>query len=60
MDADGNPMTAVLVAAPAHGTLTLNTNGGFVYTPVSNYFGADSFTYQAADADTNSLSPPSA
>ena len=55
MDADGNPMTAVAVAAPAHGSLTLNTNGGFVYTPVSNYFGADSFTYQAVDAYSNSL-----
>ena len=54
-DADGNPMTAVAVADPAHGSLTLNTNGGFVYTPASNYFGADSFTYQANDGYTNSL-----
>ena len=54
-DADGDTLTAVKVAAPAHGTLTLNTNGGFTYTPASNYFGADSFTYQANDGYTNSL-----
>src|SRR5689334_25160964 len=45
-DLDGNPMTAVLVTGPAHGTLSLSTNGGLTYTPVSNYFGADSFTYE--------------
>ena len=54
VDLDGNPMTAVLVATTAHGTLNLSTNGGFTYTPVSNYFGADSFTYQVNDGVTNS------
>lgn len=40
-------MTASLVTGPAHGTLTLNANGSFSYTPALNYVGADSFTYQA-------------
>src|SRR5438552_14019230 len=53
-DLDGNPMTSVLVAGPAHGTLNLGTNGGFTYTPASNYFGADSFTYYVNDGVTNS------
>jgi VCBS repeat-containing protein len=54
-DADGNPLTAVLVAGPSHGTLTLNTNGSFVYTPAARYNGPDSFTYRANDgtADSN-------
>lgn len=53
-DPDGNPLTAVLVTGPAHGTLTLNPNGSFTYTPATNYFGPDSFTYRANDGTTNS------
>src|SRR6185312_15691234 len=50
-DSDPNnaPLTAVLVAGPAHGTLTLNANGSITYTPATNFFGTDSFTYRAAD-----------
>ena len=47
-------LTAVLVTPPAHGTLTLNTNGGFTYTPNANYNGPDSFTYRATDGSSNS------
>src|SRR5207247_4119985 len=48
-DVDGDTLTAVLVAGPAHGTLTFNANGSFTYTPAANYNGADSFTYKARD-----------
>ena len=48
-DVDGNPLTAALVTGPAHGTLALNANGSFTYTPTANYNGADSFTYTASD-----------
>src|SRR6185295_8789841 len=44
----------IFVAGPAHGTLTLNTNGSFAYVPASNYSGPDSFTYKASDGVTNS------
>src|SRR5207302_730140 len=53
-DPNGHPMGALLVTGPGHGTLNLSTNGGFTYTPASNYFGADSFTYQINDGVTNS------
>jgi VCBS repeat-containing protein len=53
-DADGNALIARLVDEPTHGTVALNTNGGFIYTPVANYTGQDSFTYQAYDGRTNS------
>ncbi len=53
-DADGEILTATLVAGPAHGTLTLNANGSFSYTPTAGYNGPDSFTYQAADAVSSS------
>jgi hypothetical protein len=49
-------LTAVLISGPAHGTLSLSTNGGFTYTPVSTYSGTDSFTYQATDG-VNTSSP---
>ena len=48
-DADGDPLTAQLLAAPAHGSLTFNTNGTFVYTPNAGYAGLDSFVYQPFD-----------
>jgi uncharacterized repeat protein (TIGR01451 family) len=53
-DLDGDSLTANKVTDPAHGSLTLNTDGGFTYTPVSNYFGADSYTYQASDGTASS------
>jgi VCBS repeat-containing protein len=53
-DPEGNPLTAALVAAPAHGTLTLNADGSFEYTPAANYTGADSFTYKASDGALDS------
>lgn len=48
-DVDGDVLRAVRVTNPAHGTLSLNANGSFVYTPALNYNGPDSFTYQAND-----------
>ena len=42
-------LTAALVGGPAHGTLTLNADGSFTYTPTANYNGTDSFTYKAND-----------
>ena len=41
-------------SSPTHGTLTLNANGSFTYTPAANYNGTDSFTYQASDGALNS------
>jgi gliding motility-associated-like protein len=48
-DADGNLLTAILVSGPAHGTLTLNADGSFTFTPTVNYNGGDSFTYKVSD-----------
>ena len=53
-DPDGNPLTAVLVTGPANGTLSLNADGAFVYTPNANFNGSDSFVYRANDGSLNS------
>jgi VCBS repeat-containing protein len=53
-DSDSDPLTAVLVAGPSHGTLTLNANGSFTYTPTTGFTGTDSFTYKASDGEANS------
>jgi VCBS repeat-containing protein len=48
---DEGPLSAVLVSGPAHGTLSLNANGSFTFTPAANYSGADGFTYRTSDGD---------
>ncbi len=48
-DPDSEQLTAVLVARPDHGELTLNADGSFTYTPEAGYVGADKFTYAAVD-----------
>ena len=48
-DVEGRTLTAVLVNGPAHGTLTLNADGSFAYTPAANFNGTDSFTYKGSD-----------
>jgi VCBS repeat-containing protein len=48
-DVDGDALTAMLVRGPANGTLTLNADGSFTYTPNADFFGNDSFVYAASD-----------
>ncbi len=55
-DAQSNALTAILESGPAHGTLVLNANGGFSYTPAPGYSGADSFSYHAYDGSLSSAS----
>ena len=42
------------IANPLHGTVTVNSNGAFTYTPAANYNGPDSFTYRVNDGTANS------
>src|SRR5690242_11213445 len=51
-DADGNPLSAVLLTTVGHGTLHLDPSGSFTYTPTTGFTGTDSFTYQASDGKT--------
>lgn len=53
-DLEGNTLTASVVANPVSGSLTLNSNGSFNYTPNLGFFGSDRFTYIATDGQLNS------
>ena len=50
----GTVLTAILNSGPAHGTLALNQDGSFSYTPDSGFSGTDSFSYKADDGSANS------
>lgn len=54
VDVDGDPLRAILVSGPSHGSLTLNADGSFIYNPLAYYNGPDSFTYRANDGSTDS------
>ncbi len=48
-DVDGDVLSYTLITNPMYGSIVLNANGSFQYTPDSNYFGADMFTYEVCD-----------
>ncbi|WP_159675646.1 Ig-like domain-containing protein, partial [Andreprevotia sp. IGB-42] len=48
-DADGDALTFAKGADPVHGTVTVDANGNWTYTPANNYNGADSFTVTVSD-----------
>ena len=51
-DGDTAILTVALDKGPSQGTLKLNSDGTFDYTPNANYHGADSFTYTTTDGVT--------
>jgi VCBS repeat-containing protein len=53
-DPEGDALTAQLVSGVTNGTLQLNANGTFGYTPPANFNGTTSFTYRARDASSAS------
>jgi hypothetical protein len=54
-DPEGDPLTAVLVSGPSNAqSFTLNADGSFSYTPISDFNGIDTFTYKANDGTEDS------
>ena len=49
IDHDGDPLSAILVDGPDHGTLVLRPDGSFTYSPDAGYVGPDGFRYRASD-----------
>jgi hypothetical protein len=54
VDPDSVNLTATKVTNPLFGTLTLNANGSFTYTPRANYNGPDLFIYRIRDEELSS------
>jgi VCBS repeat-containing protein len=51
-DVDGHTITVdSYTVAPQHGTIILNADGSFTYTPDDNFFGTDSFVYKIIDGN---------
>jgi len=53
-DVESDHLTAVKVTDPANGTLALDPDGSFLYTPNANFNGVDTFTYKANDGTGDS------
>ncbi len=54
IDVENSELSVILtqITGPSNGTLDLNANGGFVYTPNGGFSGVDSFTYLASDGES--------
>lgn len=50
VDPEGDPITYSLSAAPVFGTVTIGSDGSYVYTPGPDFAGTDAFTVSAADS----------
>ena len=48
----GGALTFALATSPGNGSVSLANDGTFAYTPDTNFFGSDSFTYTVTDADS--------
>jgi VCBS repeat-containing protein len=53
-DIDGPGAAYAVTTGPAHGTVTMNADGTYVYTPALNYNGPDSFTFTVNDGNGGS------
>ncbi len=51
-DPDGDPLTTALATDAEHGSVTVNPDGTFGYTPDRGFVGQDSFTYSVTDGQT--------
>lgn len=48
-DPDGDTLTFSIIDDPESGTVDLNSDGSFTYTPASEFTGSDVFTFIASD-----------
>ena len=50
-DLEGEELTVSITTPPVSGTLTLNENNTFLFTPADNFSGEVQFTYQVTDGE---------
>jgi hypothetical protein len=53
-DADADTLTIGMIGESPHNGVLQFLNGQWIYKPDPNYYGTDSFTYEAIDNDSNS------
>jgi VCBS repeat-containing protein len=53
-DLDNDPLQFIVVDNASHGSLNLQTNGSFTYTPAVGYDGQDTFTFKVNDGKIDS------
>ncbi|MBP1682297.1 MAG: hypothetical protein H6Q35_2636 [Proteobacteria bacterium] len=53
-DVDNDSVTYALDTATTNGTIVINSDGSYIYTPNANYNGADNFTYTVTDGNGGS------
>ena len=53
-DIDSSGLAYAVATGPQHGSVVLNADGSFVYTPNADYSGPDSFTFKANDGQLDS------
>jgi VCBS repeat-containing protein len=53
-DVDGDALNYALTSAPANGTVVINGDGSYTYTPTADYNGTDSFTYTVNEGNGGS------
>jgi len=53
-DVDSPTISATIVSQTAHGDIALAADGSFVYTPIANFNGVDTFVYRASDGSLQS------
>ena len=52
-DPENDPLTFSIHSQPANGTVTLNSDGSFTYTPNNGFSGEDFFIYRVTDNTTS-------
>ncbi|TAK15355.1 MAG: tandem-95 repeat protein [Acidobacteria bacterium] len=55
-DPEGMPISVIpsSVTSPSHGTVTVNADGSFDYTPNTGFYGVDTYTYRITDGTLES------
>jgi hypothetical protein len=56
-DEDNDPLTIVSFTTAEHGQVRHLLNGNLVYTPTTNFFGQDAFTYTISDGNLTASTP---
>ena len=51
-DVDGDTLLSLLTSVPTSGSVVMNNDGGFTYTPPMNWFGTATFEYAASDGQS--------